>query len=74
LARGVGVEVNKYDACMDSQRYAGRIEASYREGTARGVTGTPTFFVNGRALDNTRFGNSDAFKNLVDSLTEKGRH
>jgi protein-disulfide isomerase len=74
LARGVGVEVNKYDACMDSQRYAGRIEASYREGAARGVTGTPTFFVNGRELDNTRFGNSDAFKNLVDSLTGTGRH
>jgi hypothetical protein len=30
--------------------------------------------VNGRELDNTRFGNSDAFKNLVDSLTGKGRH
>ena len=74
LAHGVGVDVDKYNACMDSQRYAGRIEASHREGTARGVTGTPTFFVNGRELDNARFSNSDAFKNLVDSLTGKARH
>jgi protein-disulfide isomerase len=74
LARSIGVDLDKYNACMDSQRYAGRIEASHREGVARGVTGTPTFFVNGRELDNTRFGNSDAFKNLVDSLTGKGRH
>jgi protein-disulfide isomerase len=74
LARGIGVDLDKYNACMDSQRYAGRIEASHREGAARGVTGTPTFFVNGRELDNTHFGNSDAFKNLVDSLTGKGRH
>lgn len=74
LARGIAVDLDKYNACMDSQRYAGRIEASHREGVARGVTGTPTFFVNGRELDNTRFGNSDAFKNLVDSLTGKGRH
>ena len=74
LAHGVGVDADKYDACMDSQRYAGRIEASYREGAARGVTGTPTFFANGQELDNNRFGNSDAFKNLVDSLTGKGRH
>jgi protein-disulfide isomerase len=74
LAHGVGVDVDKYDTCVDSQRYAGRIEASYREGTARGVTGTPTFFVNGRELDTGHYGNSDAFKNLVDSLTGKGRH
>lgn len=73
LARGIGVDLDKYNACMDSERYAGRIEASHREGVARGVTGTPTFFVNGRELDNTRYGNSDAFKNLVDSLTGKGR-
>ena len=74
LASGIGLDLDKYNACMDSQRYAGRIEASHREGMARGVTGTPTFFANGRELDNTRFGNSDAFKNLVDSLTGKGRH
>ena len=74
LARGIGADLDKYNACMDSQRYAGRIEASHRDGMARGVTGTPTFFVNGRELDNTRFGNSDAFKNMVDSLTGKGRH
>jgi protein-disulfide isomerase len=74
LARSAGVDLDKYNACMDSQRYAGRVEASHREGVARGVTGTPTFFVNGRQLDTGRFGNSDAFKNLVDSLTGKGRH
>jgi protein-disulfide isomerase len=74
LARGIGADLDKYNACMDSQRYAGRIEASHRDGMARGVTGTPTFFVNGRELDNTRFGNSDAFKTMVDSLTGKGRH
>ncbi len=57
---------------MDSKRYAGRIEASHQEGLARGVNGTPTFFVNGRELDNNRYGNSEAFKNLVDSLQGQG--
>lgn len=69
LARGIGVDLDKYNACMDSQRYAGRIEASHQEGEGRGVTGTPTFFVNGRELDGRRYANSDAFKSLVDSLT-----
>lgn len=74
LARGIGLDLDKYDACMDSRRYVGRIEASREEGAALGVTGTPTFFVNGRELDNRRFANSDAFKSLVDSLAAKGRH
>ncbi len=74
LAKGIGLDLDKYNACMDSQRYAGRVEASRQEGAALGVTGTPTFFVNGRELDSRRFGNSDAFKTLVDSLTPvKGR-
>lgn len=74
LARGIGVDLDKYNACMDSQRYAGRVEASHQEGSALGVTGTPTFFANGRELDGSRYGNSDAFQALVDSLTGKGRH
>ena len=69
LARATGAEVAGYDACMDSQRYVGRIEVSRQEGVARNVNGTPTFFVNGVQLDTRRFANSDAFKALVDSLT-----
>lgn len=72
MAKNIGLNLDPYNACMDSQRYAGRIEASHQEGAALGVTGTPTFFVNGRQLDGRRFSNSDDFKVLVDSLG-KGR-
>ena len=72
LARGIGIDLAKYNDCMDSRRYAGRVEASHEEGLALGVSGTPTFFVNGRQLDGRRYANSDAFKALVDSLTGKG--
>jgi protein-disulfide isomerase len=68
FARSVGVDLDKYDACMDSQRYAGRIEASVQEGEALGVRGTPSFFVNGRPFGRAT---SDDFKALVDSLTKK---
>ena len=53
---------------MNAQRYDGRILASVEEGTALGVSGTPTFFVNGR-----RYGGrstSDAFKAVADSITK----
>lgn len=74
-ARAAGVDVTKYDACMDSRRYAGRIEYSHQEGMARGVSGTPTFFVRGgsRALDGRQFANSDDFQHLVDSLAPLAR-
>jgi protein-disulfide isomerase len=68
LARTAGADGGKFDACMDAQRYAGRLEASHQEGIARGVNGTPTFFVNGRLRDFPRGATSDAFQAVVDSI------
>ncbi|MGH7700302.1 MAG: DsbA family protein [Gemmatimonadales bacterium] len=67
LARAAGLDVGAYDACMESERHAGRIEASRLEGERLGVNATPTFFVNGRRLAAAGYG-SDVFKGMVDSL------
>ncbi len=69
FGKAIGLDLDKYDACMDGQRYAGRIQASVQEGEARGVKGTPTFFVNGRLYEGRS--TSDDFKALADSLTKK---
>lgn len=66
LASGVGADRSKFEACMASSRYAGRIQASHAEGLARGVNGTPTFFVNGREKTDNDF-SSDRFQQIVDS-------
>jgi protein-disulfide isomerase len=68
LAVGVGVDRDKYDACMAGTRYAGRIEASHEEGVTRGVNGTPTFFVNGSPWPDTHNISSDRFRQVVDSV------
>ena len=68
FARASGLDLDKYDACMDGQRYAARLDASIQEGDALGVRGTPSFFVKGRPY--TGRGTSDDFKALVDSLTK----
>src|SRR5207253_284774 len=47
FARASGLDLDKYDACMDGQRYAARLDASIQEGDALGVRGTPSFFVKG---------------------------
>jgi protein-disulfide isomerase len=67
LARAVGVDLARYDACMESGRYASRIEFSRQEGEQRGVNGTPTFYVGAREY--AGHSTSDGFKALVDSLT-----
>ena len=69
FAGTISLDLDKYDACMDGQRYAGRIQASVQEGEARGVRGTPSFFVNGRPYEGRS--TSDDLKALADSLTKK---
>jgi protein-disulfide isomerase len=69
FAKAIGLDLANYDACMDSQRYAGRIQASVAEGAALAVKGTPSFFVNGRPFVGRA--TSDDFKALVDSLSKK---
>jgi len=50
-AIGVGVDGAKYDACVKSGKAAAAVSADYKAGLALGVTGTPTFFVNGYKID-----------------------
>lgn len=68
-ARANGLDLGKYDACMSSGKYAGRIQASQEEGAHLGVSSTPTLMVGGR-LYQGRF-DSDAIIHLVDSLAPR---
>jgi hypothetical protein len=40
----------KYDACMESAKYAGRIQASFDEGMKIKVPRRPTFVIGGRMM------------------------
>lgn len=68
LAQAAGVDPKAYDACMQSGRYAQRIEFSRQEADKLQVDGTPTFFVNGKKLEFRRLPGSDDFKAIVDSV------
>ncbi len=46
----VGLDGEKLRADLAANVYAGRVQQEYDQGIARGVTSTPTFFVNGRMI------------------------
>lgn len=65
-AEANGLDLTGYDECMQSARYAGRIQASVEEGVRLGVGGTPTFLAAGRLyVDGLNY---DQIRRIVDSL------
>lgn len=49
-ARAIGLEGGAFDTCLDSGKYAAEVAKDLSDGQASGVTGTPTFFINGRSV------------------------
>ena len=68
-AQANGLDLARYDACMQTAKYAGRIQASYDEAVRVGVNATPTLLVGGRLYQGRL--DSDAIAHLVDSLTPR---
>jgi protein-disulfide isomerase len=48
-ATDLGLDVDAFGAALDQATYAGAVSADLAQGEALGVSGTPTFFINGRA-------------------------
>jgi protein-disulfide isomerase/plastocyanin len=46
----LGLDVDRFTKCLDSNTHAAEVSKDLADGTAAGVTGTPAFFVNGRLL------------------------
>jgi protein-disulfide isomerase len=68
-AQANGLDLGRYDACMKSGKYAGRIQASLNEGMQVGVNSTPTLLVGDRLYSGRL--DSDAITKLVDSLAPR---
>ena len=50
LAGEIDIAQEEFDECLDSGRYAGSVSSDLAEGQRFGVTGTPSFFINGQLL------------------------
>ena len=70
-ATRLGLPREAFAACLDAGRYRAAVAGDVREGHAAGVTGTPTFFVNGRRMAGIQ--SIEAFREAVqDALDDAG--
>lgn len=49
-SKGVGLDGAKFNACLDAGKYKEEVAKDVQDGAAAGVSGTPTIFINGRAV------------------------
>ena len=63
-AAELGLDAAKFNACVDSHKYAKQVEADIEAANDAGVNGTPAFFINGRALSGAQ--PFEEFKKVID--------
>lgn len=65
-ATDLGLNSSKFNDCLDTGKYAQKVQADQAEGTSKGVNGTPATFVNGQLISGAV--PYETFKQAVDSL------
>lgn len=49
-AEGMGLDSQQFDQCLDSGKYAQEVLDDQQDGARLGVSGTPSFFINGKNI------------------------
>ena len=71
-AKQIGLDMNQYSKDIASQEVKYRIERDRKTGQKLNITGTPTFFLNGKKIENPR-GYED-FKAIIQSEINQGKN
>jgi len=69
IATDLGLDVSKFQSCLDSGKYAEEVQSDFAYGSSVGVSGTPTFFINGIKLVGAQ--PYEAFKQVIDAELAK---
>ncbi|MDP9988338.1 thioredoxin domain-containing protein [Arthrobacter sp. KFRI-F3372] len=67
FAEELGLDMEKYDTAMAAEETKERIRKDIADGQALGVTGTPTFFLNGQKLT---INSEEQFRQLLDDAVK----
>ena len=68
IAKNLGLDVDRFRADMADKALAALIQKDMQMGSAAGVTGTPSVFVNGRPLQNRSL---QGFQQMIDAELKK---
>ena len=60
----LGVDSTAFTRCLDERRFKAAVEADVAQARALGITGTPTFLINGRPLVGAQ--PVEAFRHVID--------
>jgi protein-disulfide isomerase len=63
-AKQVGINTASFEQCFTSGKYKGLVQRDLSEGAQLGLTGTPTFFINGREMSGAQ--PVEAFTAVID--------
>jgi protein-disulfide isomerase len=63
-AAAVGLNTGQFNTCFDGHQQKARVDADIAAAEGAGVSGTPAFFINGRAVDGAQ--PFDVFKRIID--------
>lgn len=69
FAKILSLDTPKFNSCLDSDKYSGKVSSDTNDGKTLGVNSTPTFFINGEKEIGVL--NYNAFKSKIDSLLSK---
>ncbi len=64
-ASDLSLDTEKFNDCLDSGKYTEEVRKDYADGVRAGVSGTPTFYVNGREISGAQ-----SFKNMASLIDE----
>ena len=68
-AKEIGLDVGKFNSCLDSGKYAEEVKNDLNDGQTAGVNGTPGFFINGRLVVGAQ--PFSVFKAIIDEELSK---
>ena len=63
-AADLGLDRAAFTKCLDERRFAAAVEADVAQAKALGISGTPTFLINGRQLVGAH--PSETFRSVID--------
>lgn len=63
-AKNLGANEAQFNSCLDNDQYAAEVENDIKDGKSYGVTGAPTFFINGIRLSGAK--SFEDFKEIIE--------